>query len=507
MEWRAQPKQRDFILAEEYCVLYGGARGGGKTDGELADLITTCVEYPGAQTMLLRREFAELNKPKAAIPRSHDFLSGTATWNASDKRWTFPNGSILQFGHLSDSKAIHTYLGTQVDKVAIDQAEEITYDEFNRLKGSVRSAGVRHYISGELLKPCMRLTANPGGIGQGWIKAIFIDAAPENTRFWVDSRGEHPVVSLKSIPHAQTYRFIPAKVWDNQELLKVNPDYVDQLYSVGGVLAKAWVTGDWGGFAGQFFEEFRKDRHVVKPFKIPHDWPKWHATDWGYSNPSCTLWLARASYSAKSSSGVLIPRGTMVVYRERYEVSQTIPQQALTIQTWSGSERFRNQLLDPACWGQYDANGLTFAEIYARNGVEMAKAFNGRKEGWQRMREVLQWCNDHQFRPCRECLDHQAEYVTKDEHKLTCGVCLNGELNNGCAHNTFSPTLVIQSHCVNLVRTLPNLVRDQKNPEDVDTRGEDHAPDALRYAITASDVQSDFPDRDHTTAYFGARGR
>src|SRR6266498_3943313 len=505
MDWKSQPKQYDFLTAKEYCVLYGGARGGGKTDGELAYLISVCIEYPGAQTMLLRKSFQELAKPKAAIPRSHDFLHGTAAWNEQHHTWKFPNGSLLQFGHLSDRTAINDYLGTQVDVMVIDQAEEITYDEFNRLKGSVRSMGVRHCETGELLKPHIRLTANPGGIGQAWLKALFIDAAPANTTYWVDSRGDDPVISLKPMPHAQTYRFIPAKVWDNQELLKVNPDYVDQLYGVGGVLARAWVTGDWGGFAGQFFEEFRRDIHVVKPFKIPANWPKWHATDWGYAKPSCTLWLARASYSAKSSSGILIPKGTVIVYRERYQIKQGIPDQCLTIRTWSGNEQFRNQLLDPSCWGQYDANGLTFAENYARNGVAMAKAFNGRKEGWARMREMLKWCNDAEFKPCKNCLAHQIEFADKSDHISTCEACQNGEISNGCIHNTFMPNLLIQSHCVNLIRTLPNLVHDQKDPEDVDTRGEDHAPDALRYGITASDVQADMPEHDHQTAIFGAR--
>jgi hypothetical protein len=37
----------------------------------------------------------------------------------------------------------------------------------------------------------------------------------------------------------------------------------------------------------------------------------------------------------------------------------------------------------------------------------------------------------------------------------------------------------------NLVRSLPVLPRDVKNPEDVDTDAEDHAPDALRYALVS----------------------
>ena len=196
----------------------------------------------------------------------------------------------------------------------------------------------------------MRLTANPGGVGQGWIKSLFIDSAPPDTRYWVDSRGDDPVIALQPIPHSQTYRFIPATVFDNQELLRVDPDYVERLYSVGGFLARAWVNGDWSGFSGQFFPEWRVNKHTVTPFRIPPDWPKWHATDYGISAPSCTLWLARATYPGKSPDGTIIHTGTMVVYRERYEVKKTVEQQAMKIRLWSGDETYRNQLLDPACW-------------------------------------------------------------------------------------------------------------------------------------------------------------
>jgi hypothetical protein len=41
--------------------------------------------------------------------------------------------------------------------------------------------------------------------------------------------------------------------------------------------------------------------------------------------------------------------------------------------------------------------------------------------------------------------------------------------------------LYLFSTCQHLIRTLPALQHDQKHPEDVDTEGEDHAGDALRY--------------------------
>jgi phage terminase large subunit len=491
VEWTAQPRQYDFLTASEDVILYGGARGGGKTDAELAGLIADCMTYDGLNTMLLRRDFAELNKPRAAIPRSCEFLQPLAdeklaSWRGDEHQWTFANGSVIQFGHLSDSRAIHKYLGAQCDKISIDQAEEIQYDEFNRLRGSVRSTGARHGLTGALYRPRMALTANPGGIGQGWVKALFIDAAPPNTRYWVDTRGDDPVISLTPLDHAQTYRFIPATVYDNQELLDLDPGYIDRLYAVGGALARAWVNGDWSGFAGQFFGEWRTNRHVVAPFAIPQDWPKWHATDYGITNPSCTLWLARASSPGRAPDGHIIRTGTIVVYRERYEVKRTVDQQALKIKLWSGTESYRNQILDPACWG-LESNGTSIAEQFAINGVPMARGFNDRVAGWARLRQLLRWCTSAESKACEECID-------------TIQV-----VNEGCAHNTFHPGIIVMSHCTNLIRTLPNLVVDQKHPEDCDTKGEDHAPDALRYGIMASDVQGDEPYHEHTRLRMGAR--
>ena len=37
--------------------------------------------------------------------------------------------------------------------------------------------------------------------------------------------------------------------------------------------------------------------------------------------------------------------------------------------------------------------------------------------------------------------------------------------------------------CPNLIRTLPALVHDKHDPEDVDTDCEDHAPDTARYGL------------------------
>ena len=45
------------------------------------------------------------------------------------------------------------------------------------------------------------------------------------------------------------------------------------------------------------------------------------------------------------------------------------------------------------------------------------------------------------------------------------------------------PRLQIFNSCPNLIKELQNIPLDNSNPEDVDTKAQDHAYDALRYLI------------------------
>ncbi|MCR4375903.1 MAG: terminase family protein [Acidobacteria bacterium] len=412
MRWTAQPRQAAFLLADEYAVLFGGARGGGKTDALLVHGIAVAQEHPRANVLFLRRNFAELAQPGAAIPRSEELLAGHASWNAGDHRWTLRNGSTLKFGHLSDSAAIQQYLGTQVDALLLDQAEQLTEDEYRRLQGSVRST-----VAG--LAPHVRLTANPGGPGHAWLKARFIDAAEPDTRYEIDG---------------QTHRFVPSRVFDNPALLARDPDYVRRLQLLGGKLASAWLDGDWDlPQEGLAFAEWRRQTHVCEPFAVPADWPRWLAVDYGYHSPFCALWLTRS------------PAGTIYAYRELYGALLLDRDQALQIRTLSAGETFRRRVGDPSMWTAKH-NGYAIvspAASYAEMAVPLEPASNDRLVGKSRVHEVLAWADGA------------------------------------------PPQLQVFTTCANLIRTLPALVLDERKPEDVDTDGEDHAYDALKYGLLA----------------------
>ena len=226
-------------------------------------------------------------------------------------------------------------------------------------------------------------------------------------------------------------RFIPVDYRGNNFL---HEEYLDYLDSLTGALRKAWREGDWDAFAGMAFPNWRYELHVVEPFEIPEHWICWRMVDDGYTNPMCCLWMALDPAT-----------GRKFVYRELYKTMLTTKQQARVIlEMTRPDEEIAATMADPAMWGRKNLDGMvrSAADEYAAEGVALTKADNERIQGKRRVDEALALLPD--------------------------GL----------------PGVQVFSSCVNLVRTLPMLVHDTLRPEDVDTTGEDHAYDALRYGLS-----------------------
>lgn len=362
-EWKASRRQVAFLKSTEDEVLYGGAAGGGKTDALLISCARTAVNYPGSQSLFLRRTFADLNKPAAAIPRSHELFQGSARWDGQQHRWIFPNKSVLQFGHLQHAKNIHSYQGSQIDWLCWDELTHFTEDEYNYLRSRVRATvpGIRTGI---------RASTNPGGIGHAWVRQRWVDAGPPDVPFTITEAGR--TVSA---------RFVPARVWDNAALLDRDPEYPTRLATLGEALSRALLDGDWDTFQGQVFTQWRRDRHVIRPGSVTLDpkWPRWTATDYGLARPYVTLWLCQDPATLR-----------VYVYREISMAGVLASDQAKKILAAEAKdERIRFRVGDPAMWIRQADSGKSIAMTYAQNGVVMNKASNERIAGWERIHEML----------------------------------------------------------------------------------------------------------------------
>lgn len=419
-DYKASDRQTKFHQSTAFETLYGGAAGGGKTAAIVAEAVTYAIEHPKARIYIFRKTIPELKQ--SVVPEIYkqcaDFINiakGMA-YNAQDRVFTFNNGSILQLAYLETTADMYRYQSAEMHLLLIDELTHFTQEEYEYLKTRVRSTG-------EYPLKVMAAT-NPGNIGHAWVKTYFIDIATPET-IYTDKNGN-------------TRMFIPAKVSDHPSEAFRNT-YSKQLSSLHDPnLRRALLEGDWDIFAGQAFEEWRRETdegkpwHVVQPFVIPAHWTKWFAYDWGFNTYAAGLWLAIDPGTAR-----------IYVYREFYETKMPASKQAEVINSWTGEEQLSMKLADPSLWKQI-ANaetGETVAAIFERAGLIFQPANNDRKAGKNAIHESLA---------------PQADGI---------------------------PRLQVFSSCVNFIRTIPNLPVDQNRLEDIDTRAEDHLYDCLRYGL------------------------
>jgi len=222
-------------------------------------------------------------------------------------------------------------------------------------------------------------------------------------------------------------RFIPSTYKDNPYL---NKEYREYLEDLGGSLGRAWREGDFDLFEGQYFGEWNYQKHVVAPFKIPESWVKLRGVD-----PSGRNGITSCHWYAIDNDG------KVYVYREHYGTGLDSDEHAKEIARLSEGETYRYTVIDNAAFSKL---GLpeTQAEVYIRNGVDgLVPASKARVMGWDIVHQYLRW--------------NQYE----------------------------EPRLRVFSTCRNMIRTFPELVHDERHPEDVDSDGEDHAQDECRYVL------------------------
>jgi hypothetical protein len=415
--WEPQPRQAAALECPAYEVFYGGAAGAGKSDFLLADYAGGVPLYGSDwRGILFRRTYPELEE---IILRGKElYLPVGASYHEQKKTFTFRNGAFLRLRSLEREDDVLQYQGHQYTWIGFDELPHYPTDFcWTYMSSRCRSAaGV----------PCyMRATGNPGGPGHAWIKNRFIDGFEPDV-IYKDGEG---------ISHC----FIPARLEDNHRLMEKDPGYVRRLERLPEYLRRALREGDWDVIAGQYFDEWRREKHVVKPFALEQGaWYKFYAFDYGYNKPYALVKLGVSG------------DGKMVQYGERYgckagEVNTGIKKPSVEIAAEAKRdadlEGVTELVADPACWNKQDAYPAPI-DAFVTAGFHCVKANNDRVPGWMKLHELLK---------------------TEDEYGR--------------------PMLQIFDTCVHQIRTLPILMPDDHRPEDVNSDMEDHLADALRYGV------------------------
>jgi hypothetical protein len=437
--YEAQPgtPQEAMIACPYEDVFFGGARGGGKTFGMLGDWISHADLYAeNARGIFLRRTYDELDQVQEDAQRIFPLLG--AEYKTQRRIWVWPNGATLKMRYLDRDEDADRYQGHSYTWLC---PEELTNwpdpKPIDKLLATLRSAaGVPTYF---------RATGNPGGVGHNWVKARYIDPSPPWVPFTDPATGRQRV-------------FIPATLDDNPVLTKNDPDYwkrVEASASGNQGLLKAWRHGIWDIVAGGMFDDlWKRECHVIAPYKVPAGWRVDRTFDWGSSKPFSVGWWAESD-GTTVPNGRTYPRGTLFRIAEWYG-STGRPNEGLrmlAVEIAKGIVEREGEMglkVHPGAADSsiFDAeNGVCIADDMKAEGVEWLhadKSPGSRKTGWERLRKYLK---------------------------------------AGLSHPMEDPGLFIFSNCTDWIRTVPVLPRDKTKTDDVDTAAEDHAGDETRYRL------------------------
>ena len=440
--------QYDFLSDGHRHVGYGGARGGGKSWAVRTKAKILAAAYGGIKILIVRRTFPELLNNH--INQLREELNGLAVFNKSEKVFKFPNGSTIKFGYCATDSDLDQYQGAEYDVIFLDEAtqlQEIWIKKINACVRGVNAFPKRTYY-----------TCNPGGVGHGYIKRLFIDRKYE--------KGENP----------EDYSFIQARVTDNKALMASQPDYKKELESLPPKLRDAWLYGRWDVYEGQFFEDFREVpdldmcrkagitpeeaaeqgrwTHVIDPIDLSsgsrRGWSIYRSYDFGYEKPfSCAWWavdydgtfyriMELYGCTETPNEGLKWPPDQQ--FKEIYRIEHQHP--------WLAGKNIQG-VADPAIWDK--SRGESIAETANRCGVYFTPGDNSRIAGWMQCHYRLQF----------------------DERGY--------------------PRMYVFRNCKHFIRTVPLMMYDEHKIEDLDTKLEDHICDEWRYFCMSRPIKPIMP--------------
>lgn len=224
-EWKPTPQQEVALSSTANEILFGGARGGGKTDAALVWFLDI-KDIKQARGLVIRRNAVDLADFIDRARQLYTLFGAKIKGNPSEIH--FPDGAIIYTGHLGQPDAYTRFQGWEIHRLLIEEATHIpTQLLYEKLLGSVRST-----VDG--LKTQVLLTTNPGNAGHEWVKERFaIGVNPANKKFERNGR---------------TFLYVPATVDDNPHLKDKDPDYVRYLESLPDNLKEQWRYGKWDDF-------------------------------------------------------------------------------------------------------------------------------------------------------------------------------------------------------------------------------------------------------------------
>ncbi len=426
------PKQAEFTGHPAKYILFGGAAGPGKSHAARWALYRKCLTIRNFEALLLRETFPELERTHLRRMAVEAELIG-AEFLETKRQMRFPQtGSLIECGHMDDEAAVRKYLSSEYDCIVPEEGSSYHPQPLLELFTRARTSKPQVKAAGGAK---VWVVSNPGGRAAMLLLDFFIDHQPD---FDV-----YPALVADYDPNQWVY--IPGSLDDNP--------YIDEGYQRALAVLPKWRYeqlrhGNWRVFSGQFFDTWAESRDAkpwhVQTIGIPKGVEWFGSLDWGRASPGCMLWwacLEDGSYHIRHEwkfQGMSAEEVGPIIKRMTKE---------------HGIKKLRYIAADPSIWAKKgEGKGESIGETLSRCGLPVRKSDNDRLSGWSRVVSLLRDRGDH------------------------------------------SPWLTMHPDCKYLRRTIPAQVSDKTDPEDVDTSGDDHGADALRYGAMSRPRPTEFAE-------------
>ncbi len=529
--WRPHPgPQTQALVTDCFEILFGGAKGGGKTACGIVWLLKgnprerrrhvkagtqpkpadiTYINHPHYRALVLRKNLTDLGDWTDQAKRIYEPM-GAVYRERPQPMFEFPSGAKIILGHLDDSDAFGKYQGQEFQRWLLEEATLVPDLKSYLLVMSC----IRSTIAD--LKPQIFLTANPGGAGHAWCRERFVKPKAKDGTF------VPPNTVITDTDTGLTRIYIPSRLTDNPTLM-ADPTYQKRLMMLPTAERLAFLEGNWDALSGLMFDEFRPTgpllseidkypnaRHVI-PARALDPWlHRWIGMDWGYGHEGAAYWgcegadgrvnVYREEVAKKrgaESWGVEIALKSLDDLRGLESGAMTL---YLSPDAWDKRNDTRS-VADQFCDGirkilgpdsvillsdeQIPADGLTERmDMQRKMTITVRKAPNQRVAGVQYIRGLLRWWPlteieaepfDTEFfmRLLRADANRAMEYRDAYYKAKTAEVL---------------PGLVIHDCCPKAIEMIQTRMHDDKNPEDVEKVKEDpldNCYDGFRYLVFA----------------------
>ncbi len=456
-------RQNRFHGSSAKYRLFGGAAGPGKSKALLFEAVLQADENPGANVLLLRRTFPELEQSLLRYFRSDVPRDLYSSFNESKHVVNMRNGSTLRFGYCQGESDVYQYQGAEFLFIGIDELTLFTLRQWQFLTSRNRCP-----IPGAF--PCMAGATNPGNIGHAWVKSLWIDKQPASG---MDSSDRYDPAD---------YEFIPARLADNP-IYASDQSYLKTLRALPSHLRRAFLDGDWNVFAGQYFDSFDPERSVFRPEEVRWKpwWPRWISIDWGFEHPAAVYWHAALPPGAEPArSGPSAQRGQSAAYSDPYSRERFDAAGAAAAPNQAGSETGRRV--------------ATYRELVTRRTPprELARQIVARSwssapdgSGPEKIDAIYLSPDAFARRTDEASIAEQMgdifadagfpRPVPADDDRVSGWILMYQMLD--------SSEWLIAENCIELIRSLPTLIRDSARIEDIEKMDGDDPPDAARYGL------------------------